>query len=125
MTCPSPAIPASGAHDEDASDGPLSASQIKIQIVRVDGAGSGERESDRFEVDNTPPVVENLKEASASPEVRVRFDARDSYSALARAEYSLDAGEWKLILPVDRITDAPGRDEGRRVGAVRRRVADV
>jgi outer membrane protein assembly factor BamB len=68
---------------------------------------AAERESDRFEVDNTPPVVENLRAEPASPEVRVHFDARDSYSAIARAEYSLDAGDWKLVFPVGRLTDAP------------------
>ncbi len=68
---------------------------------------SAERESDRFEVDNTPPVVENLRAEPASPDVRVRFDARDSYSAIARAEYSLDAGDWTLVFPVGQLTDAP------------------
>jgi hypothetical protein len=68
---------------------------------------TAERESDRFEADNTPPVVENLRAEPASPDVRVRFDARDSYSAIARAEYSLDAGEWKLLFPLGRLTDAP------------------
>lgn len=68
---------------------------------------TAQRESERFEVDNTPPVVENLRAESASPEVRVRFEARDSYSAIARAEYSLDAGDWKLVFPVGQLTDAP------------------
>jgi len=68
---------------------------------------TAERESDRFEVDNTPPVVENLRAEPASPQVHVRFDARDSYSAIARAEYSVDAGDWKLVFPAGRLTDAP------------------
>ncbi|HJY88052.1 MAG TPA: hypothetical protein VKE24_14555 [Candidatus Acidoferrales bacterium] len=72
----------------------------------AEDALAAERESDRFEVDNTPPVVENLHAERASPEVHVRFDARDSYSAIARAEYSLDAGDWKLVFPVGRLTDA-------------------
>ncbi len=66
-----------------------------------------ERESDRFEVDNTPPMVENLRAEAASPDVHVRFEARDSFSAIARAEYSLDAGDWKLLFPAGRLTDAP------------------
>ncbi len=68
---------------------------------------TAERESDRFEVDNTPPVVENLRAESASLEVHVRFEARDSFSAIARAEYSLDADDWKLVFPAGRLTDAP------------------
>ncbi len=73
----------------------------------AEDALTAERQSDRFEVDNTPPVVENLRAEPTSPEVRVRFDARDSFSAIARAEYSLDAGDWKLLFPVGRLTDAP------------------
>ena len=68
---------------------------------------TAERESERFKVDNTPPVVENLRAEPASPDVRVRFDARDSFSDISRAEYSLDAGDWKLIFPVGQLTDAP------------------
>jgi len=68
---------------------------------------TAERESDRFEVDNTPPAIENLRAEPTSPEVRVRFDARDSYSAIARAECSVDAGDWKLVFPVGQLTDAP------------------
>jgi hypothetical protein len=68
---------------------------------------TAERESDRFEVDNTPPVIENLRAEPASPEIRIRFDARDSYSDIARAEYSLDGGDWMLVFPVGRLTDAP------------------
>ncbi len=66
-----------------------------------------ERESDRFEVDNTPPKVEGLRAEPGNPEAHVRFDAKDSFSAIVRAEYSLDAGDWKLAFPVDRLSDSP------------------
>jgi outer membrane protein assembly factor BamB len=72
-----------------------------------DDALAAERESDRFEVDNTPPVIEKLSAQPTSPEVRVRFEARDSSSAIARAEYSLDGGEWTILFPVGRLADAP------------------
>lgn len=68
---------------------------------------TGARESDRFEVDNTPPVIEALEQLPGGPEVRVRFRARDSYSNISRAEYSLNATDWKLVFPADRTTDAP------------------
>ncbi len=68
---------------------------------------SAERESDRFEVDNTPPVVEGLRAESTNPETRVRFEIKDNYSPVARVEWSLDAGEWKILFPRDRTTDAP------------------
>jgi len=68
---------------------------------------TAERESDRFEVDNTPPTVEVLERQSRNPETKVRFVARDSYSNIARAEYSLNAGDWQLVFPLDRTADAP------------------
>ena len=68
---------------------------------------TAERKSDRFEVDNTPPIIESLRAEPASPDVRVRFDARDTSSAIARAEYSLDAGDWLLVFPIGKLTDAP------------------
>jgi hypothetical protein len=67
---------------------------------------TAERESDRFEVDNTPPALVNVRAEPQSPAVRVSFDARDSFSPIARVEYSLDAGEWRLVFPADRTTDA-------------------
>jgi sugar lactone lactonase YvrE len=67
---------------------------------------TGERISDRFEIDNTPPALEGLAARVDNPEVKIRFTARDSYSALSRVEYSLNAGEWFLVFPIDRVTDS-------------------
>jgi len=67
---------------------------------------TAEQVSDRFEVDNTPPEITGLAVTAAGAEARARFVARDTASALARAEYSLDAGEWRLLLPAGRVTDA-------------------
>ncbi len=57
-------------------------------------------------MDNTPPRIDNLTAAPRSRMVEVRFRAQDSYSPLQKAEYSLDAGEWKSIFPASRTTDA-------------------
>ncbi len=67
----------------------------------------GERISERFEVDNTPPVVDRLRAEVTGTEANVLFEARDPSSAIARAEYSVDAGEWILVFPVGRLSDAP------------------
>jgi hypothetical protein len=45
--------------------------------------------------------------ATATATARIRFDARDSGSAIARAQYSLDAGDWTLVLPTGQLDDAP------------------
>jgi WD40 repeat protein len=74
-----------------------------------------ERESERFEVDNTPPLVEQLEATAAvtrggSPafvSVIAKFAARDAASNIERAQYSLDGGEWILVAPTGHISDAP------------------
>lgn len=68
-----------------------------------DGALSSSRESERFEVDNTPPVVAIQGAAGAL----VTFTARDAASGIERAQYSVDGGEWTLVAPVGAISDAP------------------
>jgi len=67
---------------------------------------TGERASDRFEVDNTPPAVAGLRAEAGNPEARIEFQASDSYSAIAKAEYSLDASDWTLIMPEGRLSDS-------------------
>ena len=72
-----------------------------------------ERESERFEVDNTPPAISKV-EASASGmnadrsqgvSYDFRFTATDPTSAIERAQYSVDGGEWLLLAPVNGISD--------------------
>jgi len=68
---------------------------------------TSERESDRFEVVNTPPRIENLRvDAGASP-AKVSFDGVASSGALGRAAYSLDGGDWQVIFPVGLLSDSP------------------
>jgi outer membrane protein assembly factor BamB/flavin-binding protein dodecin len=69
-----------------------------------------ERESERFEVDNTPPVVEEVRVGPASGKMSgghpASFTARDTSSAIERAQYSLDGGDWVLVVPSTGISDA-------------------
>ncbi|HET7104371.1 MAG TPA: hypothetical protein VFI20_09835, partial [Terracidiphilus sp.] len=76
---------------------------------------TGDRISDRFVVDTTPPVVTGLQVAEEAAhcatqpcdqQVTVIFDAADTTSPIAHAEYSLDAGEWQYIEPVGGLSDA-------------------
>ncbi len=74
-----------------------------------------ERDSERFEVDNTPPVIEKLSAdavnrctgACGDPVVVVKFTARDAASSIERAQYSVDGGDWILVAPTSAISDAP------------------
>jgi WD40 repeat protein len=76
---------------------------------------TGEKESERFEVDTTPPVVstpqatqepDGCSEPACLKEVHVTFDAEDAASPIAHAEYSLDAGKWQYIEPVGGLSDS-------------------
>jgi len=72
-----------------------------------DQALSTERESDRFEIANTPPTIESLHaDASTSP-AKISFVGVSSSGAIARAQYDLDAGEWQVVFPVGLLSDAP------------------
>ncbi|MFQ5695638.1 MAG: hypothetical protein ACE5HB_06585, partial [Terriglobia bacterium] len=71
-----------------------------------DRALQGENVSDRFEIDNTPPRIDALATTPQSRTVQVRFVARDSYSPLKKAEYSVNAGTWKPLFPASGTTDA-------------------
>jgi len=69
---------------------------------------SADRESDRLEVANTPPRIENLRASFDGPNsAKASFDASSASSALARAQYSVDAGDWQTVFPVGLLSDAP------------------
>ncbi|MBI2678940.1 MAG: hypothetical protein HYX28_09170 [Candidatus Koribacter versatilis] len=71
-----------------------------------DDALSDEKESARFEIDSTAPVISDLSGANEGGAMHVTFRAADSFSPIRRAEYSIDAGEWKFVEPVDQISDS-------------------
>ncbi len=71
---------------------------------------TAERDSARFEVDTTPPVIENFTAARDSSRIHVRFRAQDSYSPIKRAEYSIDGGDWQFVEPVGQIADSRTED---------------
>ncbi|HUB02448.1 MAG TPA: hypothetical protein VL983_07175 [Terriglobales bacterium] len=71
--------------------------------------------SARFEVDNTAPVIENLTGALDGKHIHVRFRATDSFSAIKRAEYSIDGGDWLFVEPVGQLSDARTEDYDFRI----------
>ena len=110
------------AYSFDASLLPDGGYQLKVVASDAPSHSPGEaligfKESDRFEVDTTPPLVSNLKaseEGSAAPcpqapcgkPVVFAFDADDIGSPISHAEYSLDAGQWQYIEPVGGLSDS-------------------
>jgi hypothetical protein len=67
---------------------------------------SAERESARFEMDTTPPRIEDLRASEEGSQIHVTFRAVDGFSPIQKAEYSMDAGDWQLVEPVGQISDS-------------------
>lgn len=73
-----------------------------------------ERESERFEIDNTAPVIEKLQASPAGMSADhsrgvsydIQFTASDPASSIERAQYSVDGGEWILLAPPNGISDS-------------------
>lgn len=99
------------AYSFDASLLPDGGYTVKVVASDAPSHSPGEaltasRESRRFEVDTTPPRIENLAASLEAGKIRVTFRAVDNFSNIRRAEYSVDAGEWKYVEPVGQISDA-------------------
>jgi sugar lactone lactonase YvrE len=84
-----------------------------VRVVASDAAShspgeslTASRESRRFEVDTTPPRIENLSATLDGSQIHVTFRAGDGFSPIKRAEYSVDAGDWKYVEPVGQLSDA-------------------
>jgi hypothetical protein len=72
----------------------------------ADQALSAERQSDRWEVVNTPPRIENFRAGSAALRSQASFDAVSASGPIARTQYSIDAGDWQIIFPTGLLSDA-------------------
>lgn len=75
-----------------------------------DKALTAERESERFEVDNTPPVIEKIEARSQGESATLKFSARDAGSSIERAQYSVDGGDWTMLAPKTGINDGKRED---------------
>src|SRR5579862_8970901 len=99
------------AYSFDASLLPDGGYTIKVVASDAPSHSPGEaltatKESRRFEVDTTPPRIEDLAASLEGSDIHVRFRAADGFSTIHRAEYSIDAGEWKYVEPVGQLSDA-------------------
>jgi hypothetical protein len=78
----------------------------------ADAALSDERVSDPVLIDNTAPILENVKakveKADGKARAVVTFTARDAAGRLEDAAYTVDAAaDWRTIAPQDGLFDAP------------------
>jgi WD40 repeat protein len=103
------------AYSFDASLLPDGGYTVKVVASDAPSHSPGEaltvdKVSRRFEVDTTPPRIENLAASLEGGQIHVRFRAEDGFSTIRRAEFSVDAGEWKYVEPVGQISDAKTED---------------
>jgi sugar lactone lactonase YvrE len=103
------------AYSFDASLLPDGGYTVKVVASDAPSHSPGEaltatKQSRRFEVDTTPPRIENLAATVEGTQIHVHFRAQDGFSTIKRAEYSVDAGEWKYVEPVGQISDAKSED---------------
>jgi len=72
-----------------------------------------ERVGSRFEVDTTAPVIDKLSAALDGKQIgqiHIHFRASDSFSAIKRAEYSVDGGDWQFVEPIGHLSDSKTED---------------
>jgi hypothetical protein len=99
------------AYSFDASLLPDGGYTVKVVASDAPSHSPGEaltasKESRRFEVDTTPPRIENLAASLEAGEIHVTLRAVDGFSPVKRVEYSVDASDWKYVEPVGQLSDA-------------------
>jgi len=76
---------------------------------------TGSLVSEPFTIDNTPPKITALTanrsggngaSGASGAKLRLRWHAADALSTIAKAEYSLDGGDWTLAAPVTKLSDS-------------------
>jgi hypothetical protein len=73
----------------------------------ADRARTGERVSEPFDVDNTPPVVRIVSGPTVSNRVaRITLHAEDQNGMVKRADLSVNSNTWRAIYPEDGIADS-------------------
>jgi len=87
-----------------ASDSPSNPPELALTAAR---------ESDRFEVDNTTPIVSKIEasptgmnaDRSHGVSYDFQFTASHPTSSIEKAQYSVDGGDWILVRPASGISD--------------------
>lgn len=85
-----------------------------VKVVVNDGGSnpkefvlSNEKESEPFDVDNSAPKIEIMKNTKESNKIVLEVRATDKFSPIKSMEYSINPGEWIVLFPVDLINDSP------------------
>jgi sugar lactone lactonase YvrE len=91
--------------------------EYRLRVTASDAGGNppGEALSARevsapFVIDNTPPKITGLAASRSGTKLAVKWHAADALNNIAKCEYSVDGGEWKIAAPVTRLSDGPELD---------------
>jgi hypothetical protein len=68
---------------------------------------SNEKESEPFDVDNSAPKIEVMKNSKEGNKLVVEVRVTDRFSPIKSMEYSINPGEWTVLFPIDLINDSP------------------
>lgn len=85
----------------------------RLRVVTSDAAANpagrgftAQRDSGPFDVDNTPPVVDNVRARVTGKIAEITATVTDTFSVVGETTSSADAGDWVPILPEDGIPDS-------------------
>jgi hypothetical protein len=67
---------------------------------------SSSLESDPFIIDNTPPQIVSNGTRQENGRTIFSFSVKDALSWIDKAEYSINAGEWIVLSPTNRVSDS-------------------
>jgi hypothetical protein len=83
---------------------------FRVTVSDREANAAGAKEADLVSspvlIDNTPPVIRMQSSTRTGAAADVVFEAHDGVSTLRRAEWSLDAGSWTPLAPVDGVLDS-------------------
>ena len=84
----------------------------RVKIAASDARGNapgaalvGERDSEVFDVDNTPPRIETAARRREGGRTVLPFTVRDAQSPVRRVEIRVGAGDWRVVYPLDGVPD--------------------
>ncbi len=107
------------------STGQMADGHYRFKVVASDKkdnapgqALTGEMVSDEITIDNTPPVIENLRATVDGKTARIRLTAADAISNVASAKYDLNNKDEASLLPVDGVLDQSREEFDIQTGAL-------
>jgi hypothetical protein len=89
--------------------------RYEVKVIASDATsnppGQGKtasRVSDPMTVDNTPPVIGDVKSQQNGADMHIDLKVVDRTSTVASVEYAVDSNkDWQFVLPTDQIYDSP------------------